>query len=250
MRSPSTADRPAVFVPDAPDIAGLTFRPGVPDDWATLTDVVNRARRVRRRERGLRTRHAPRRLRAGVLVRHRPRPPDRRAGRRDDRARLRVAHPARDLALARGVGRRPARAPTPGHRHRAPPRDPGPPRRRGGGRSAPRRTVLRVVGARRRAVGRGAARATRASSRSGSGSRCGGSSPASSRTARCPPGSSCGRSRRTSTGRSSTPTTRPSATTGAIARRTTATSGRASSTRRPTRRCGAWPGTATRSPGP
>jgi ribosomal protein S18 acetylase RimI-like enzyme len=43
MRSPTTAD-PAVVVPDAPTIPGLTFRHGRPDDWAELTDVVNRAR--------------------------------------------------------------------------------------------------------------------------------------------------------------------------------------------------------------
>ncbi len=44
MRSLAAADPLATSVPVAPDIAGLTFRHGVPGDWVTLTDVVNRAR--------------------------------------------------------------------------------------------------------------------------------------------------------------------------------------------------------------
>ena len=156
MRSPSTADPPAVLVPDAPDIAGLTFRQGVPDDWATLTDVVNRARGSD----GVNEVFGPDTLRADyepaswfdigrdLLVAE--------LRRRDDRARVRVAHPARTSLSLEGWGAScrstATRASAP--RSTARPAPASPRRRRP---ILARRAVVRVLGARRRAVGPGAA---------------------------------------------------------------------------------------------
>ena len=204
------------------------FRNARPDDWATLADVVNRARRADGMDEvfiaeALRAEYEPM-----DWFRDRPRRPGRRDRRRAGRDGVRVARPARDarssletwgVVLAEHRRR--------GHRHGPPSRAPAP-------GWPPRRPRIRVPGERsfrtwaldieRSDIGAAPRRGLRPHPVRVRDAPVPHRRPARAR--RCPTASSSGRSPASSIGPSWMPTTRPSATTGAIASRTRATSTR------------------------
>ena len=245
--NPATAPD-LVSVVHAPDIPGLAFRHGVPDDWAPLTAVVNRARAAD----GVDEVFGPDTLRAeyepmewfdigrdvliaeidGEMV-------GMAFGWRVQRG-TSLALESWGVVLAehrhQGIGTALHRA----TRARLAVEAAGDPRP---GERSFRSWALDIERSdmallRRRGVRPDPVRVRDAPARS----------RAPCPSTRSPTGSSSDRSPRTSTARSSTPTTRHSATTGATGSRTRATSTPDTSTPRPTPRCGAWRGMATRSP--
>ena len=181
---------PAIDLPYAPAIDGLVIRHaharrlgrdgGVAERGARAADGVDEVRTTE----SLRGRvRAPRDVPARTATCSWRCVDGRMVGLRHGRARR-----ARRRARRRDVGRRPPEAPAPGHRHDALARQPRPPGRRGSRGPAARtpRAARRTRSTRGRRPR--ADRRRRATSRSGSGSRCGGSSPGRSPSTRSPTG--------------------------------------------------------------